>query len=80
MPVNPTKAVSVVTYVFGKDADTVSDEDVFEHIRKIEDRIRSLEAIKQKPLALEKQIEALYLDIDLLVKFSNDRQPKAEST
>ena len=75
MPVNAKTAVSQVTYIFGVDAANVSDTAIFEHIRNIENEIKSLEAIKAAPVALMKRIDEMYKDIEALVKFSNDRQP-----
>jgi hypothetical protein len=80
MPINAEAPVSTVTYIYGVDAANVNDAAIFEHIRVIENDIKSLEAIKTRPVALDKRIDELYKDIEALVKFSNDRQPKAEAT
>ena len=62
---NPALAVETVskTFIFGRDIDTLSDSDIFTIIANLENEIKSLDAIENKPVKLGKKIEALREDI-----------------
>lgn len=61
------KAVATITLVYGKDSRFVEDEEIFGHIKRLEDDIKKLNSIENKPKKLAKKIESLKGDINSLV-------------
>lgn len=68
-----SKAVSKVTLIYGQDSRFVSDDQIFEHIKQIEDKINGLERIQNKPKKLSEKISGLKDDIKDLVEVVDNR-------
>lgn len=73
MSINAKVAVQSVTYVFGRDIDSVSDEEVFEAIRKINKDVATLESTGVESRALTRRIGALKKQIAELVAVVDER-------
>lgn len=71
--VDNTKAVSTVTYVYGQPVDSMSDDQIFNLIAKIEQEIESLSKIKAQSKKLEKKVASLKDDINKLVELVDNR-------
>lgn len=63
-----------ITLIAGKDASQLTDDYIFELIRKAEAEVTSLQSIKNKPKKLEAKIESIKADIAALVKFVDERE------
>ena len=61
-------------FINERSAETYSDEEIFELIRKLEDQVKSFEAIQNKPNKLTAQIETTKKQINDLVKYVDNRQ------
>lgn len=73
MSIDTTVAVLNKTYIFGKDADTVTVDDVFNHITRLEAEAAKYDSIKNKPKAIKAKVDALKAEIESLVKFSDEK-------
>jgi hypothetical protein len=71
--VDVTKAVQVVPFIYGRDATVVTDEEIYKHIRKLEDDIAHYKSLKNQPKKLKARLESMQADIDALVKFVDER-------
>jgi hypothetical protein len=71
--VDATKAVQVVPFIYGRDATVVTDEEIYKHIRKLEDDIAHYKSLKNQPKKLKARLESMQADIDALVKFVDER-------
>ena len=70
-------AVEVRTFIYGKEAENVSDEVIFSTIQTLELEIKGYSEIKNKPVALKAKIKALEDNIANLVQFCDERSPKS---
>lgn len=61
------------TYIYDREASTVSDDEIFEHIQHLNNEIKKLEAFETKPKKLEQRIEKLQSNRDKLVKYVDSR-------
>jgi len=61
------------TYIYNREASTVSDDEIFAHIQNINDEVKKLEAFDTKPKKLEQRIEKLKANRDKLVKYVDSR-------
>lgn len=68
------KAIETKVFVYGTDAATLSDDDLFGRIAGIEAEIRNLEAIENKPEKLKAKIDSMKADIAGLVKLVDERK------
>lgn len=73
MSADNSKAVDNVTYVYGKDARTLSDDDIFRHIGDLEQQIKALCGIEAESKKLDAKIESLRADILALVNIVDNR-------
>ena len=81
-PLTPTKEntmtapkpVEVKTFIYGRESKDVPDEIIFSHISGLEQQIKTLEAIENKPKKLIKHIDQLKADIAALVKVCDERE------
>jgi len=64
---------NTVTYIYGKEAPTVSDDQIFQHIAELENQIEALSRIKTKPKKLTVKLEAMQNDIEALVTLVDER-------
>lgn len=67
------KAVANITLVYGKDSRLIEDTEIFGHIKKLEDEIKKLNSIENKPKKLSKKIDELNGDIKELVAVVDGR-------
>lgn len=70
-----TKVIEVkaVTTIYGVDASTKSDDEIFSLISKLEKEVETLAQIKNKPKKLDKKIEDINEDIKKLVDYVDSR-------
>lgn len=73
MSIDTTVAVLNKTFIYGKDADTVTVDDVFNHITRLEAEAAKYDSIKNKPKAIKAKVDALKAEIESLVKFSDEK-------
>ena len=76
MKLSDQTAVESKTYIFGKLAEEVSNDNIFTHIQGLENEKAGYEEIKNKPTALTAKIAAIQASIDSLVELSDSRKPK----
>ena len=78
VPANPNissfPAVLKQILIFGKEASTVTDEEIFDHIARLENEVKKLDTIENKPKSLVAKIQSLKADINALVEFSDSRE------
>lgn len=67
------KAVSTITLIYGKDSRFVTDDEIFNHIKRLESDIKNLNAIENKPKKLEAKVESIKGDIKDLVSLADGR-------
>lgn len=65
--------IEIRTYIYGREASTVSDDEIFHHIQNINDEVKKLEAFDTKPKKLEQRIDILKSNRDKLVKYVDSR-------
>lgn len=66
----------VKTFIYGKPAGDVTDDQIYQNIAKLEQEIAALGKIENKPKKLTAKIEALRKDIQRLVDFVDSREDK----
>lgn len=72
-----TIEIKTQTLLNGVDISTLSDDQIFDQIAKLEENIKSLDRLEHRPKALERRIEKLKEAINLLVTVSDSRDPAA---
>ena len=60
--------------IFGQDATTLSDDELIEAIRKVENQITSLESIKTKSSKIAARVETLKAQLEKIVTILDGRQ------
>lgn len=67
------------TYIFGKPADQVDDDTIYNHIAELENKMENLGRIKNQPMTLKAKLKAVQAEINALVKVVDDRNQPAAS-
>jgi hypothetical protein len=65
---NPKAPIEHITFIYGVERKDVTDDQIFEHIRNLENQIKDLEKIDNKPKKLKDKIKSLKNNIDDLIK------------
>ena len=71
---NKTEPLTEMNLIFGQDAATMSDDDLIEAIRKVENKITSLESIKTKSSKIAARVETLKVQLEKIVNILDGRQ------
>jgi len=71
---NSVVAIETKTFVYGQEASTLTDDQIFGYIAKIEKEIDDLDKIKRKPKKLQAKIDQMKSDIDKLTEFVDNRE------
>lgn len=73
MALNNTKLIETRTFINGVDASTLSDDQIFQVIAKVENDIKELENIENKPTKLIKKIEKAHKGIEKVLRYVDAR-------
>lgn len=68
-------AIETKTYIFGDLSTDLSDQQIFDVIKSLEDEVVKLSKIENQPKKLEKKIKDIKEDIVALVEFVDSRKP-----
>lgn len=68
-----TKAIETKTFINGVDAATLTDEQIYQSIKTLENKIASYNAVGKKPKKLQNKIEELQKSIDDIVAYCDSR-------
>ena len=71
---NKSEPLTEMNLIFGQDAETLSDDELIEVIRKVENQITSLESIKAKSSKIAARVEALKEQLEKIVTILDNRQ------
>ena len=71
---NKNEPLTEMNLIFGQDATTLSDDELIEAIRKVENQITSLESIKTKSSKIAARVEALKEQLEKIVTILDGRQ------
>ena len=72
--IDGTIALQQIPYIFGKDARDLKDNEIYEYIKTIQYKIKSLNEVENKPKKLLAEVKRLQSEIDELVKFVDGRE------